>query len=117
MEHRMILVTGAAGLSGTAIVRELSRQRFGVRALVRNRAKAESLALLPGVDLIEGDMARGETLGAALHGIERVLMIIAAIRSGMNTNSISPSRISTTAARKPKARRPTASSSASIEPC
>jgi uncharacterized protein YbjT (DUF2867 family) len=74
-EHRMILVTGAAGLSGSAVVRELSRNGVPVRALVRSRAKAGSLAALPGVDLVEGDMARAGTLGSALEGVDRALMM------------------------------------------
>ena len=42
---------------------------------------------------------------------------IAAIPSGMNTNSISPSRTSITPEPRPGARRPTASSSVSTKPC
>lgn len=71
----MILVTGAAGLNGSAIIREFSRNGVPVRALVRNRAKAGELTGLPHVDLREGDMARTETLGPALQGIAKVLMI------------------------------------------
>ena len=71
----MILVTGAAGLSGSAVVREFSRQGVKVRALVRDRSKVAALSELPYVELAEGDMARGETLNPALKGIKRVLMI------------------------------------------
>ena len=46
-----------------------------MRALVRNRSKASALETHPGVDFLEGDMLRPETLGAALEGVERVLMI------------------------------------------
>ena len=71
----MILVTGAAGLSGSIVVREFARQKTPVRALVRNRARATMLETLPGVEIVEGDMLKPETLGAALDGIDRVLMI------------------------------------------
>jgi uncharacterized protein YbjT (DUF2867 family) len=71
----MILVTGAAGLNGSAIVREFSRNGVTVRALVRDRSKASALAESPGVELVEGDMARAETLDRALEGIDRALMI------------------------------------------
>ena len=71
----MILVTGAAGLNGSAIVREFSRRGVPVRALVRNWSKAAVLAQLPHIDLVEGDMARADTLGSTLEGISRVLMI------------------------------------------
>jgi uncharacterized protein YbjT (DUF2867 family) len=71
----MILVTGAAGSSGSAVVREFARRNAPVRALVRSRARAGGLEALPGVELAEGDMRRPETLGAALRGVERALMI------------------------------------------
>jgi len=75
MEASMILVTGAAGLNGFAIVREFSRNGVAVRALVRDRPGAVALAELPHVELVEGDMARAETLGQVLEGIDRALMI------------------------------------------
>lgn len=71
----MILVTGAAGLSGSAVVRELAGNGVPVRALVRNRAKAGALEGRRHVQIVEGDMARAETLGSALEGIARVLLI------------------------------------------
>jgi uncharacterized protein YbjT (DUF2867 family) len=73
----MILVTGATGLNGKAIVREFARQKHEVRALVRDpkRASMAGLGGLAGVELVEGDMRRAETLGAALDGVDRVLMI------------------------------------------
>jgi len=70
-----MLVTGSAGLNGSAVAREFSRNGVAVRALVRDRSKASTLAALPDVELVEGDMARAETLGRALEGIDRVLMI------------------------------------------
>jgi len=69
----MILVTGAAGLNGSAVIREFSRNGVAVRALVRDRSKA--IAELPGVELVVGDMARTETLDRVLGGIDRALMI------------------------------------------
>jgi uncharacterized protein YbjT (DUF2867 family) len=74
----MILVTGATGLSGSAVIREFAQQAESVRALVRNRAKARMFETLPTVEVVEGDMLRPETLGAALDGVERVLMISSA---------------------------------------
>src|SRR5262249_22320558 len=74
----MILVTGAAGLNGSAVVREFSRNGVAVRALVRDRSKAGQLGELPHVELVQGDMARAATLDRALEGIDRVLMISSA---------------------------------------
>jgi len=71
----VILVTGAAGLSGSIVVRHFSRQKTKVRALVRNLEKARELETLPMIEVVQGDMLRPEALGPALQGIERVLMI------------------------------------------
>ena len=74
----MILVTGAAGLSGSMVIREFAANEVPVRALVRNRAKATAIANLRNVQTVEGDMARAETLGSALEGIRHVLLISSA---------------------------------------
>jgi uncharacterized protein YbjT (DUF2867 family) len=71
----MILVTGAAGLNGKELLRWLSAKGIAVRALVRNPAKAETIAALPHVEIVQGDMARPETLAAALHDIDRAMLI------------------------------------------
>jgi len=70
-----ILITGAAGLNGTAAVREFARHGEPIRALVRNRAQAPALFEIPVVDLVEGDLLLPETLGPALDGVDRVLLI------------------------------------------
>lgn len=81
----MILVTGAGGLSGSIVMREFARQARPVRGLVKNRGKAEALETLPGVEIVEGDMLRPETLEAALEGVERVLLISSANRHMVDT--------------------------------
>jgi uncharacterized protein YbjT (DUF2867 family) len=81
----MILVTGATGLSGLAVMREFARERRQVRALVRSRARARLLETLPGVEVVEGDMLRPETLDAALDGVERALMISSADQQMVET--------------------------------
>jgi uncharacterized protein YbjT (DUF2867 family) len=70
----MLLVTGASGLNGGAVVRRLSAQGVPVRALVRNRTRAAHLATLPGVEVVEGDMARPETLVEPLRGVDRAML-------------------------------------------
>ena len=67
----MILVTGATGLNGMELLRRLSARGVAVRALVRNPGNAEAIAALPHVEIAQGDMARPETLAAALHEINR----------------------------------------------
>ena len=71
----MILVTGATGLNGKELLRRLSGRGIAVRALVRNPDKAEAIAALPQVEIVQGDMARPETLTAALHDVDRAMLI------------------------------------------
>ena len=71
----MILVTGATGLNGGALVRRLSAKGVQVRALTRTAANAHRLSTLPQVEIVEGDMARPETLIAALRGVDRAMLI------------------------------------------
>ncbi len=75
------LVTGANGLSGSIIVKELSRQGIPVRALVRDAAKATALQALPGVSIYVGDMLRPETLDEALCGVEKTIVISSAFQA------------------------------------
>jgi uncharacterized protein YbjT (DUF2867 family) len=74
----MILVTGATGLSGSIVMRELARQDVAARALVRTPSKASLLGALPRAEIVIGDMSKPDTLGTALAGIKRVLMISSA---------------------------------------
>jgi uncharacterized protein YbjT (DUF2867 family) len=71
----MILVTGATGRTGGALVRRLSATGIPVRALVRSATRAEGLSALPQVELVEGDMARPATLSEALQDVDRAMLI------------------------------------------
>jgi uncharacterized protein YbjT (DUF2867 family) len=71
----MILVTGATGLNGGVLVRLLSARGIPVRALVRSATKAATIASLPNVEIVEGDMARPDTLSGALRGVDRAMLI------------------------------------------
>jgi uncharacterized protein YbjT (DUF2867 family) len=73
--NTMILVTGATGLNGRELVRRLSARGVAVRALVRSLEKGTALAALPNVEVVAGDMARPETRGAALRGVDRAMLI------------------------------------------
>ncbi len=68
----MILVTGAAGVCGSATLEQFSRREQPVRALVRrDGARANG----PTVSVVIGDMNRLETLGPALDGVTTALLI------------------------------------------
>jgi uncharacterized protein YbjT (DUF2867 family) len=81
----MLLVTGATGLNGRTVLREFARHNERVRALVRSRAKAQSLEALPGVEVVEGDMSQPKTLGAALDGVTRALIISSSVPQMVDT--------------------------------
>ena len=83
----MILLTGATGTAGSFIANEFVRERVPVRILVRNRAKAAGLEKVPTVEIVEGDMSRRSTLGAALDGVDRVLMISAPLMDMVETQN------------------------------
>lgn len=70
----MILVTGATGNTGSEIIKHLSTAGAQVRALVRNREKATVIEG-PGVEIVEGDLAKPETLDAALEGMEKAFLL------------------------------------------
>lgn len=70
----MILVTGATGKVGSEAVRVLRQQEVPVRALVRDRHKAQALALA-GAELAVGDFDEPASLEKAMDGITTVLLI------------------------------------------
>jgi PPOX class probable F420-dependent enzyme len=74
-DDSMILVTGATGLSGSAVIRACVNTRLPVRALVRDPAKAAVLSIPDTVEVAEGDMLKPATLDGVLDGVERALMI------------------------------------------
>jgi uncharacterized protein YbjT (DUF2867 family) len=71
----MILVTGATGQNGRALVELLSSRGVRVRALTRSAARAQSIASLPNVEVVEGDLAEPGSLSTALRDVERAMLI------------------------------------------
>jgi uncharacterized protein YbjT (DUF2867 family) len=68
----MILVTGAGGFSGSRIVARLVQEGERPRALLRNPAKASKLPA-DGVEVVEGDTTRPDTLTPVLAGVDTVI--------------------------------------------
>lgn len=64
----MILVTGASGFVGRHLVKRLEGKAR--RAMVRDRSRFPDA---PGVEVVEADLTRPETLGAALAGVQTVV--------------------------------------------
>ncbi|WP_214322703.1 NAD(P)H-binding protein [Nonomuraea sediminis] len=67
----MILVTGGAGNVGANVVRQLLDAGEKVRVMTRNPSDR---SFPDGVEVVPGDLARPETLPAALSGIERAFL-------------------------------------------
>jgi uncharacterized protein YbjT (DUF2867 family) len=61
-----ILVTGATGTTGGAVVRQLAKAGMPARALVRDQSKLN----LSGVEVVEGDLGTAASLIGAMAGIE-----------------------------------------------
>jgi uncharacterized protein YbjT (DUF2867 family) len=76
----VILVTGATGFVGGHVVHALRAHDRPVRALIRDRRKAERLQAW-GCEVAEGDVTRPETLAAAMAGCDTVVHLVA-IRQG-----------------------------------
>ena len=81
----MILLTGATGTAGSFIANEFAEQREPVRILVREKTKAKRFESIPTVEIVEGDMSVPSTLGRALDGVDRALMISAPVLDMVET--------------------------------
>jgi uncharacterized protein YbjT (DUF2867 family) len=84
-----ILVTGATGTVGTAVVRQLAAGDAPVRAMTRNPGEAVWLQEL-GVEVVRGDFLAPETLDAALAGVERAFLASPNVRemASMQSNFV-----------------------------
>ena len=85
---RNAFVTGATGLLGNNLVRELVARGYCVKALVRSRAKGEQqFNDLPGVELVVGDMADIDAFAASLQGCDTVFHTAAFFRDNYKGGS------------------------------
>lgn len=71
----MILVTGAAGKTGRAVVRELVARGAAVRALVHHPSQVQLLKALGAQEVVVGDMRVRPTLKQAARGIRSLYHI------------------------------------------
>ncbi|MFJ7998787.1 NAD(P)H-binding protein [Streptomyces sp. NPDC096310] len=72
----MILVTGATGNIGGALVRELRVAGAGpVHGLTRDPVRARAAGLPDGVEAVHGDLARAESLRPALKGVRALFLV------------------------------------------
>ena len=74
----MILVTGATGKVGQALVRRLSEARVPFRALVRSSGKAETIREAGG-EAVVGDLSDDAALTASLRGVEKLFLLTSSV--------------------------------------
>lgn len=84
---RVAFVTGATGLLGNNLVRELLGRGYVVRALVRSRDKAALLPSSPSLTLVEGDMEKVEGFEKHLAGVDIVFHTAAYFRDSLKGGS------------------------------
>jgi uncharacterized protein YbjT (DUF2867 family) len=66
-----VLVVGATGSIGRLVVREALREGYAVRALARDAAKAGRL--LPGAQIVVGDLTQPGTLTGPVDGVDAIV--------------------------------------------
>jgi len=72
-----VLVLGATGFVGSALVAELLKRQIKIRVLARSRAKVSSLfSTIRDIEVVEGDVLADKGLGEALQGIHTAYYLI-----------------------------------------
>jgi uncharacterized protein YbjT (DUF2867 family) len=70
-----LLLTGANGRTGRAIIASLARAGIAVRAFIRDEAQAAGLMALGASEYVVGDMADAASLKAAARGAAKILHV------------------------------------------
>lgn len=71
----MILVTGAAGKTGQALIRALAARGQSIRALVRRESQSKSLKAIGASEILVGDLRDADTLRRAMQSVRAVYHI------------------------------------------
>lgn len=83
-----VLVTGATGYIGGRVVERLLSEGHEVRVLVRDRDRARARPWGEKVDIVEGDLARPETLPGALDGMEAAYYLVHSMYAGADFEAL-----------------------------
>jgi uncharacterized protein YbjT (DUF2867 family) len=78
-----ILVTGATGKQGSAIIRHLLKYDQKIRAMTRDPFKADELEKL-GVEAVIGDLLDSDSLVSALKGIKKMYLVTTPYNTGVD---------------------------------
>lgn len=80
-ENRLVAVTGASGFVGRSVVASLLERGWGVRALVRSRAKAaQVLPKSDRLDVLVGDVLDSSACAALVSGADACVHLVGIIR-------------------------------------
>ena len=83
-KNKVILVTGATGHQGGAVLRHLRERGFSCRALTRDPAKPQSRTMIgQGIEVVRGDMEDQASLTRALDGVYGVFAVQTPYDSGV----------------------------------
>lgn len=77
LRERTILLAGATGNNGSAILRQLQALRIPVRAMSRNAERAREEFGSDGIEWVEADVTEPDTLAAAVDGVDVVIWAVA----------------------------------------
>ena len=75
-----ILVTGATGTVGSEVVKQLSTKGANIRACCHTLSKADKIKG-PGVEIVEFDYGKPETVEAAFKGVEKLFLMTPAVEN------------------------------------
>ncbi|MBE9138225.1 SDR family oxidoreductase [Nodosilinea sp. LEGE 07088] len=70
----MILITGATGNIGSALVQQFATAGIPAKALVRSPEKAKQITA-PNIETIVGDLAQPEEMRTALQGVKKLFLL------------------------------------------
>lgn len=77
----MVLLTGATGYVGGRLLRRLQRDRGNVRCLCRN-PEALRCRVVPGTEVVQGDLLEPASLAAAFAGVETAFYLVHSMNDG-----------------------------------
>ncbi len=81
-------LTGGTGYLGGNLARRLSRDGHAVRALARKGSRVSGIERLPGVTIVEGDLAAPEGFSSALRGCDGLFHVGAVVKEWVEDWSI-----------------------------
>ena len=84
---KTVLITGAAGFTGSHLTRTLAQRGYSVRALIRSHSQVDQLRH-PNIELIRGDVRDVEAVNGAVAGVDIVFHLAALYRSARHSDDV-----------------------------